>query len=61
VRDGDEITLDVAARRLDVALSDEEIAARVATYRRPASDGVGVALAKYARLVGSAAEGAITR
>jgi dihydroxy-acid dehydratase len=61
VRDGDEITLDVVARRLDVALSDDEIAARVAAYRPPSNGHVGVALAKYARLVGSAAEGAVTR
>jgi dihydroxy-acid dehydratase len=61
VRDGDEITLDVAARRLDVTLSDDEIAARIAAYRAPSNGHVGVALAKYARLVGSAAEGAITR
>ncbi|HWF25588.1 MAG TPA: dihydroxy-acid dehydratase [Solirubrobacteraceae bacterium] len=61
VRDGDEITLDVVARRLDVALSDDEIAARVAAYRAPPNGHVGVALAKYARLVGSASEGAVTR
>jgi dihydroxy-acid dehydratase len=61
VHDGDEITLDVVARRLDVALSDDEIAARVAAYRPPPNGHVGVALAKYARLVGSAAEGAVTR
>jgi dihydroxy-acid dehydratase len=60
VRDGDEITLDVAARRLDVALSDEEIESRVAAYHPPAQEGVAVALIKYARLVGSAAEGAVT-
>ena len=35
VREGDEITLDVEARRLDVALSDEEIAKRVAEYEAP--------------------------
>jgi dihydroxy-acid dehydratase len=35
VRDGDEITFDVDARRLDVALSDAEIAARVAAYESP--------------------------
>ena len=37
VRDGDEITIDVDARRLDVALSDEEIAERVAAYEPPAA------------------------
>jgi dihydroxy-acid dehydratase len=63
VADGDEITLDVDARRLDVALDDAEIAARVASYA-PSQNGrppVEVAIAKYARLVGSAAEGAIAR
>ena len=48
------------ARRLDVALSDEEIAARVAAYVPPERPYPGVALAKYARLVSSAAEGAVT-
>jgi len=61
LRDGDEITLDVAARRLDVALTDDEIAARLADYRPPSHEGVGVALSKYARLVSSAALGAVTR
>jgi dihydroxy-acid dehydratase len=51
----------VDAKRLDVALDDEEIARRVAAYDAPVSpDATGV-LAKYARLVGSAAEGAVTR
>ena len=61
VRDGDEITLDVESRRLDVALSDEEIAERVASYRPPERPQRNVTLAKYARLVSSAADGAITR
>jgi dihydroxy-acid dehydratase len=60
VRDGDQITLDVEARRLDVALSDEEIAARIESYSPPDRPHPGVALAKYARLVSSAAEGAVT-
>jgi dihydroxy-acid dehydratase len=61
VRDGDEITLDVTARRLDVALSDEEFAERAAAYEPYERPFPGVALSKYARLVSSAAEGAITR
>jgi len=61
VRDGDEITLDVTARRLDVALSDEELQARAADYRPPERPFPGVALDKYARLVSSAAVGAVTR
>ena len=61
--DGDEITIDVDARRLDVALSDEEIAERVAAYERPprADEHIDVAIQKYAKLVGSAAEGAVAR
>ena len=60
-RDGDELTIDVDAGRLDVALSDEQIAERVAAYERPprADEHVDVAIRKYAKLVGSAAEGAI--
>ncbi|HEX5225964.1 MAG TPA: dihydroxy-acid dehydratase [Solirubrobacteraceae bacterium] len=63
VREGDEITIDADARRLDVALSDEEIAVRIGSYEPPprAEDRVEVAIAKYAKLVGSAAEGAIAR
>ena len=61
VRDGDQITLDVDARRLDVALSDDEIAERVKAYEPPARPNPGPALSKYARLVSSAADGAITR
>ena len=60
VRDGDEITLDVAARRLDVALSDEELATRAKAYQPPVRPFPGVALEKYSRLVSSAARGAVT-
>jgi dihydroxy-acid dehydratase len=60
VADGDEITLDVDARRLDVALSEEEIAARTAAYRPPDNPDMVGALAKYARSVSSATEGAVT-
>jgi len=60
VREGDEITLDVEARRLDVALSEEEIARRVADYEPPPPELERGVLAKYARLVSSASEGAVT-
>lgn len=61
VKDGDEITIDVDARRMDVALDDDEIARRVAAYEAPTNgDHTGGVLAKYAALVGSAAEGAVT-
>ncbi len=63
LRDGDELTIDADARRLDVALSEEQIAERVGAYRRPqrAGEHVEVAIQKYAKLVGSASEGAVAR
>ncbi len=60
VRDGDQITLDVNARRLDVDVSDEELARRAAAYKTPERPFPGVALSKYAKLVSSAAQGAVT-
>jgi dihydroxy-acid dehydratase len=60
VRDGEEITIDVDARRIDVALDDEEIARRVAAYRAPANPDLTGVLKKYARAVSSASHGAIT-
>ena len=60
VRDGDQITIDVDNRRLDVALTDAEIAERLAAYQPPPpADATGV-LAKYAALVTSASQGAVT-
>jgi dihydroxy-acid dehydratase len=60
VRDGDEITIDVDNRRIDVALDDDEIARRIDAYEAPENgDATGV-LAKYAALVSSASEGAVT-
>jgi dihydroxy-acid dehydratase len=61
VREGEQITIDVDARRLDVDVSFEELAQRARVYEAPERPYPGVALAKYARLVSSAAEGAITR
>ena len=60
VQDGDRITIDVTNRRIDVDLSDEEISRRIEAYQPPAQTGNGV-LAKYAKLVSSASEGAVTR
>jgi dihydroxy-acid dehydratase len=61
VRDGEEITIDIPQRRLDVSLSDEEIASRSSGYTAPEQPYPGPALAKYARLVSSASDGAVTR
>jgi dihydroxy-acid dehydratase len=60
LRDGDEVTIDVDDRRLDVALSDEEIAQRVAEYRAPEPAWTSGVMAKYARSVSSASLGAVT-
>jgi dihydroxy-acid dehydratase len=60
IHDGDEITIDVDLRRLDVALSDEQIAERIAAYQSPDNPDLTGVLGKYARQVSSAAEGAIT-
>jgi dihydroxy-acid dehydratase len=63
IRDGDELTIDADTGRLDVALSDEVIVERVAAYRQPprADEHIDIAIQKYAKLVGSAAEGAVAR
>jgi dihydroxy-acid dehydratase len=60
VRDGDTIVFDVASRELNLELAAEEIADRVAAYEAPAPKYESGVLGKYAKLVGSAAEGAIT-
>ena len=61
VREGDTITIDVDARRLDVELGDGELERRLAGWRPPAPRHTTGALAKYAALVSSASEGAVTR
>jgi dihydroxy-acid dehydratase len=58
VRDGDIISVDAVAGRLDVELSPEELARRQPIGGRPPPQG-GV-LEKYASLVGSASLGAVT-
>jgi len=60
VRDRDMVTIDVERRRLDVTLSQEELDRRLAAWRPPARPEVGGALGKYARLVSSASQGAVT-
>jgi dihydroxy-acid dehydratase len=57
---GDEITIDVDNRVINVDLSDDEIARRVEAYEIPVSEDATGVLRKYALLVGSASQGAIT-
>ena len=60
LEDGDRITIDAEANTLTVDLSDEELARRRANWQQPAPRYTRGVLAKYARLVGSASEGAVT-
>jgi dihydroxy-acid dehydratase len=60
VRDGDMITFDLPARTLHVDISDDDLAARLRDCRPLPPRFVTGVMAKYARLVSSAAEGAVT-
>ncbi len=60
VRDGDIVTIDAEAKQLSVDLSDDELLARRALWTQPPLKARRGALAKYARCVGSASEGAVT-
>ena len=60
LRDGDEITIDVESRTLAVDLSDDEIASRVGEFESPPPAYERGVMAKYARTVSSASEGAVT-
>src|SRR6476620_11479287 len=60
LREGDQITLDIDARRMDVDLSDEEIAARIAEYEAPEPTFPTGVMTKYAHTVSSASHGAVT-
>ncbi|HEX3824010.1 MAG TPA: dihydroxy-acid dehydratase [Mycobacteriales bacterium] len=59
VRDGDPIRLDVAARTLDLLVDDDELARRRAEWSPPPQPYPTGVLGKYAKLVGSAANGAV--
>jgi dihydroxy-acid dehydratase len=61
VRDGDTITIDVDARRLDIELTEAELAARLAEWSPPLPRETHGVLAKYVRSVASASRGALTR
>ena len=59
VRDGDRVRLDVVARTLDLLVDDAELAVRREGWSPPPAKHQRGVLAKYARLVGSAAAGAV--
>jgi len=60
VRDGEVITLDTDARRIDLAVDDEELRRRREQWKPPEPRYKTGVLAKYARLVSSASTGAVT-
>jgi dihydroxy-acid dehydratase len=60
VRDGDRITINVADRRIDLDVDDAELARRRTSWRAPETRYRTGVLAKYAKLVSSASEGAVT-
>jgi dihydroxy-acid dehydratase len=60
IREGDKITIDTNSRKLELEISDAEIDRRMADWKPPASKYKTGVFAKYAALVRSAAEGAIT-
>jgi dihydroxy-acid dehydratase len=59
VRDGDVISLDIPNRRIDVQIPDEEMKRRQDAWKAPIPRYTSSALAKYAKLVSSASEGAV--
>src|SRR5215510_2821539 len=60
LREGDIIIIDIEKRRLDVELSEKEIKARLAEWRPPSPRYTSGVFLKYAALVSSASEGAVT-
>ena len=60
VEEGDEIVIDVDSRRLDLEVPEAVLARRRAAWQAPAPRYAGGVMAKYAALVSSASEGAVT-
>ncbi|HEX8136998.1 MAG TPA: dihydroxy-acid dehydratase [Pyrinomonadaceae bacterium] len=60
VEEGDAITIDAEARRLQLDVSEEELARRRRAWRQPAPRFRQGVLAKYARLVSTSSLGAVT-
>jgi dihydroxy-acid dehydratase len=60
VRDGDPVTIDVDRGALDLDVPPDEVARRFASWAPPAPRYAGGVMAKYAALVSSASQGAVT-
>ena len=59
LQDGDVVVFDVERRRIDVDLSEQELQTRLARWRPPKPRYATGVMAKYAKLVSSAAQGAV--
>jgi len=60
VEENDSITIDAAGRELKINIADRELAQRRAAWTAPAPRYTSGVLAKYARLVSSSSQGAVT-
>jgi dihydroxy-acid dehydratase len=60
LQNGDIIHMDITNRRLDVELSDQDIQTRLAKWTPPKPHYTSGVMAKYAKLVSSASQGAVT-
>ncbi|MCA9094950.1 MAG: dihydroxy-acid dehydratase, partial [Planctomycetaceae bacterium] len=60
IQDGDKITIDADKNRIDVAISDEEMAKRRANFTPPPFKATRGTLYKYIKNVKSASEGCVT-
>jgi dihydroxy-acid dehydratase len=58
VREGELVTIDADAGELSVAIDDADLTERLAAFEAPAPRVAGGVLGRYARLVGSASDGA---
>jgi dihydroxy-acid dehydratase len=60
VRDGETIVFDIKARRLDIEISEQELKQRLSQWTPPPLRYRTGVMAKYAKLVSSASQGAVT-
>lgn len=61
IREGDIISIDIPSGKINVEVSDEELASRRTEWREPAPKITRGWMARYARLVSSASDGAVLK
>jgi dihydroxy-acid dehydratase len=61
VRDGDRIAIDIPGKKLTLKVPDREIKKRLSKWSPPAPNIKHGYMAKYARMVSSASEGAVVK